>query len=406
MRRRHGTGSTTSPSRRWCWSATSMSPTTSRGPTRWASGYPRLRSATSAARPTSRTSSPIPPASPPSPPSSPPRAPSAPAPDRRYLAGGGSAGGTLERDEHALDRAGPEPALDLDRGDGPELPAGPAVLVEHLLHLVRRHLPADQPFPELDDLVLPRLCHADRLAARPGVQPVTASPASTKNTTSRTARAPSPGSTPIASVSAAPNIAGPASATAQVGGTRGRTASSRAERPGGGTSPPGPRCSVGRRWDGATTRRWCRRTASTTSTVPTRIAPRTPVRNPTAAATTSSTAPDSRDRTRRSRGAGVGVPAMPARGAAGTVRASAARASAGRPGVAGTVVPGPRPGAGSPRVVASHGSGRPAMASTRTDAGGRAAGSAAVAARTHGASQSGGPSGEAPCEAYAITAPH
>src|SRR5215218_4482317 len=50
--------------------------------------------------------------------------------------------------------AGADPALDVGRGDHPELPALPGLLVEHLLELVARHLPADHAFPKLHDLVL------------------------------------------------------------------------------------------------------------------------------------------------------------------------------------------------------------------------------------------------------------
>src|SRR5688572_10859986 len=74
---------------------------------------------------------------------------------RRYASGEWYSGdGPLEGHQHTLGATGADPALDLDGGDGLDLPALPGVLVEHTLELARGHLAADEPFANLDDLVL------------------------------------------------------------------------------------------------------------------------------------------------------------------------------------------------------------------------------------------------------------
>ena len=64
--------------------------------------------------------------------------------------------GAFEGDEQALHASGPHSPLDVDRCDGLELPAALRVLVQGLLQLGVRHLPADEALPKLDDMQIGR----------------------------------------------------------------------------------------------------------------------------------------------------------------------------------------------------------------------------------------------------------
>src|SRR4051812_2632758 len=63
----------------------------------------------------------------------------------------------LERHQNALDTAGTHPPFHLNSRDALELPPLRCVLIEDLLQLVARHLPADHAFAQFDNLVLE--CH-------------------------------------------------------------------------------------------------------------------------------------------------------------------------------------------------------------------------------------------------------
>jgi hypothetical protein len=86
---------------------------------------------------------------------------------RRPCAGAGtgecgkaSAARTLEGNEHAIHPTRPDPALDLDCGDGLELPPIVRLIVKDLLKLVTGHLAPEQALAKLDHLVLVTGHHA------------------------------------------------------------------------------------------------------------------------------------------------------------------------------------------------------------------------------------------------------
>ena len=73
---------------------------------------------------------------------------------RAIWCGKASVARTLEGDEHAVHTTRPNTSLDLDCGDGLELPPVTGMVVKDLLKLVTGHLASEQALAELNHLVL------------------------------------------------------------------------------------------------------------------------------------------------------------------------------------------------------------------------------------------------------------